>query len=92
MHTGRLNFMHRSWGQVEPFANSLPAIKRFRAPDRGTGQCVKSGASAVFQAIRRLAAFAWRAPADLADKDIQRLTTGVADVRVFDDAGDRIER
>ena len=26
MHTGRLNFMHRSWGPLEPFDNSLPAI------------------------------------------------------------------
>uniref|UniRef100_UPI002E1B31E9 sulfatase n=1 Tax=Devosia algicola TaxID=3026418 RepID=UPI002E1B31E9 len=24
MHTGRLNFMHRSWGPLEPFDNSLP--------------------------------------------------------------------
>ena len=26
MHTGRLNFMHRSWGPLEPFDNSMPAI------------------------------------------------------------------
>ena len=26
MHTGRLNFMHRSWGPLEPFDNSLPQI------------------------------------------------------------------
>lgn len=25
-HTGRLNFMHRSWGPLEPFDNSLPEI------------------------------------------------------------------
>ena len=24
LHTGRLNFMHRSWGPLEPFDNSLP--------------------------------------------------------------------
>ena len=24
MHTGRLNFMHRSWGPLEPFDNSFP--------------------------------------------------------------------
>jgi arylsulfatase A-like enzyme len=26
MHTGRLNFMHRSWGPLEPFDNSLPQV------------------------------------------------------------------
>ena len=26
LHTGRLNFMHRSWGPLEPFDNSLPQI------------------------------------------------------------------
>lgn len=26
MHTGRLNFMHRSWGPLEPFDNSFPKI------------------------------------------------------------------
>jgi arylsulfatase A-like enzyme len=26
MHTGRLNFMHRSWGPLEPFDNSMPDI------------------------------------------------------------------
>ena len=26
MHTGRLNFMHRSWGPLEPFDNSMPAL------------------------------------------------------------------
>lgn len=26
MHTGRLNFMHRSWGPLEPFDNSFPAL------------------------------------------------------------------
>ena len=26
MHTGRYNFLHRSWGPLEPFDNSLPAI------------------------------------------------------------------
>lgn len=26
MHTGRLNFMHRSWGPLEPFDNSMPEI------------------------------------------------------------------
>ncbi|MGF1625651.1 MAG: sulfatase [Alphaproteobacteria bacterium] len=26
MHTGRLNFMHRSWGPLEPFDNSLAQI------------------------------------------------------------------
>jgi len=26
IHTGRLNFMHRSWGPLEPFDNSLPEI------------------------------------------------------------------
>lgn len=26
MHTGRLNFMHRSWGPLEPFDNSLPRL------------------------------------------------------------------
>ncbi len=26
MHTGRLNFMHRSWGPLEPFDNSFPQI------------------------------------------------------------------
>jgi arylsulfatase A-like enzyme len=25
LHTGRLNFMHRSWGPLEPFDNSFPA-------------------------------------------------------------------
>lgn len=28
MHTGRLNFMHRSWGPLEPFDNSFSAILR----------------------------------------------------------------
>ncbi len=28
LHTGRLNFMHRSWGPLEPFDNSLPALLR----------------------------------------------------------------
>ena len=26
MHTGRLNFMHRSWGPLEPFDNSYPEL------------------------------------------------------------------
>ncbi len=26
MHTGRLNFMHRSWGPLEPFDNSFPKL------------------------------------------------------------------
>lgn len=26
MHTGRLNFMHRSWGPLEPFDNSFPRL------------------------------------------------------------------
>lgn len=26
MHTGRLNFMHRSWGPLEPFDNSMPEM------------------------------------------------------------------
>jgi len=28
LHTGRLNFMHRSWGPLEPFDNSMPEILR----------------------------------------------------------------
>lgn len=28
LHTGRLNFMHRSWGPLEPFDNSYPEILR----------------------------------------------------------------
>ena len=32
LHTGRLNFLHRSWGPLEPFDNSFPEILR----DRGT--------------------------------------------------------
>ena len=28
MHTGRLNFLHRSWGPLEPYDNSFPAIMR----------------------------------------------------------------
>ena len=28
LHTGRMNFMHRSWGPLEPFDNSLPALLR----------------------------------------------------------------
>lgn len=30
MHTGRLNFMHRSWGSLEPFDNSMPEILKKR--------------------------------------------------------------
>ena len=26
LHTGRLNFLHRSWGPLEPFDNSFPAL------------------------------------------------------------------
>ena len=26
MHTGRLNFLHRSWGPLEPFDNSFPEL------------------------------------------------------------------
>lgn len=26
LHTGRLNFLHRSWGPIEPYDDSLPAI------------------------------------------------------------------
>ncbi|MHA1549548.1 MAG: sulfatase [Alphaproteobacteria bacterium] len=26
LHTGRLNFMHRSWGPLEPFDNSFPVL------------------------------------------------------------------
>ena len=26
LHTGRLNFMHRSWGPLEPFDNSFPKL------------------------------------------------------------------
>ena len=28
IHTGRMNFMHRSWGPLEPFDNSFPEIMR----------------------------------------------------------------
>jgi len=28
MHSGRLNFLHRSWGPLEPFDNSFPEILR----------------------------------------------------------------
>jgi len=28
LHTGRLNFLHRSWGPLEPFDDSLPEILR----------------------------------------------------------------
>ena len=28
LHTGRYNFLHRSWGPVEPFDNSMPQILR----------------------------------------------------------------
>ena len=28
MHTGRLNFLHRSWGPLEPYDNSFPAMMR----------------------------------------------------------------
>ncbi len=28
LHTGRLNFMHRSWGPLEPFDNSFPDLLR----------------------------------------------------------------
>ena len=28
IHTGRLNFMHRSWGPLEPFDNSFSAVLR----------------------------------------------------------------
>lgn len=28
LHTGRLNFMHRSWGPLEPFDNSFPELLR----------------------------------------------------------------
>lgn len=28
LHTGRLNFMHRSWGPLEPFDNSFPNLLR----------------------------------------------------------------
>lgn len=28
MHTGRVNFLHRNWGPLEPFDNSLPQILR----------------------------------------------------------------
>jgi arylsulfatase A-like enzyme len=31
LHTGRLNFMHRSWGPLEPFDNSFPEMLRERA-------------------------------------------------------------
>lgn len=27
-HTGRLNFLHRSWGPIEPFDNSFPVLLR----------------------------------------------------------------
>ncbi|MEM7445463.1 MAG: sulfatase [Pseudomonadota bacterium] len=30
LHTGRLNFMHRSWGPLEPFDNSFPELLRGR--------------------------------------------------------------
>ena len=30
LHTGRLNFMHRSWGPLEPFDNSFPELMRER--------------------------------------------------------------
>ena len=26
LHTGRLNFLHRSWGPLEPFDNSFPEL------------------------------------------------------------------
>ncbi|NJN81891.1 MAG: sulfatase-like hydrolase/transferase, partial [Caldilineaceae bacterium] len=28
LHTGRYNFLHRSWGPIEPFDNSMPEILR----------------------------------------------------------------
>ena len=30
LHTGRLNFLHRAWGPLEPFDNSFPEILRSR--------------------------------------------------------------
>jgi arylsulfatase A-like enzyme len=30
LHTGRLNFMHSSWGPLEPFDNSFPEMLRRR--------------------------------------------------------------
>jgi len=33
MHTGRLNFLHRAWGPLEPFDNSFPEVLRAQ---RGT--------------------------------------------------------
>jgi arylsulfatase A-like enzyme len=30
LHTGRLNFMHRSWGPLEPFDNSFPEMMQER--------------------------------------------------------------
>jgi len=29
LHTGRLNFLHRSWGPLEPFDNSMPQLLKF---------------------------------------------------------------
>ena len=31
LHTGRLNFLHRSWGPLEPFDDSMPEILKKRA-------------------------------------------------------------
>ena len=33
LHTGRLNFLHRSWGPLEPFDNSFPVLLRERGID-----------------------------------------------------------
>lgn len=30
MHTGRYNFLHRSWGPLEPFDDSMPEILKDR--------------------------------------------------------------
>lgn len=31
LHTGRYNFLHRSWGPLEPFDDSMPRLNRWPA-------------------------------------------------------------
>ena len=36
MHTGRYNFLHRSWGPLEPFDDSMPAILTATGSEKST--------------------------------------------------------
>ena len=57
LHTGRLNFLHRSWGPLEPFDNSFPVLlKKAAGIEKGSGEPNRNKVAKVTRAqVREIA-------------------------------------